>query len=95
MFLHLGKNFVIPLKEVITIIDAESLISKDTKNFFKIAEEEGFIYNIVEEGIKSYIITEKNEKDKKSGENIRKSIIYCTNISSTTLYKRAGFIENI
>lgn len=95
MFLHLGKDFVIPMKDIIAIIDVESLNSEDTKNFFKIAEEEGFIYNIVDKGIKSYIITEKIEKDKDTGKDIRKSIIYSSNISSTTLYKRAGLQEYI
>jgi len=96
VFLHLGKDYVIPLKDVIAIIDAETAFkSEDTKDFFKIAEEEGFINKIVKEGIKSYIITEKVEKDKNDGIEIRKSIIYCSNISTSTLYKRSGFIDNI
>ncbi|MTI68439.1 MAG: DUF370 domain-containing protein [Firmicutes bacterium] len=96
MFLHLGKNFVIPLKDVIAIVNAESsLKSKDTKTFLDIAEEEGFIYKIVDENIKSYVITERVEKDKYTGDEIRTSIIYCSNISSTTLNKRSGFIKNI
>ncbi|KPU26458.1 hypothetical protein TR13x_10095 [Caloranaerobacter sp. TR13] len=93
MFLHLGKDYVIPLKDIICIIDHKSLKSKDTKEFFDIAEEEGFIKNITDKKIKSYIITEKAYIDKKSGSKIRKSIIYCSNISSTTLNKRAGFIK--
>ncbi|WP_066505230.1 extracellular matrix regulator RemB [Abyssisolibacter fermentans] len=89
MFLHLGKNFVIPIKDVIAIVDAEALSkSDDTKNFFKIAEEEEFIYKISDDDIKSYIITEKVIKDKKE-KKVRKSIIYCSNISTITLYKRA------
>lgn len=96
MFLHLGKNFVVPIKDIIAIIDAETALkSQDTKDFFEIANEEGFIYNIVNEGIKSYIITEKVEKDKIYGSSIRKSIIYTSNISSTTLSKRAEFNKNI
>ncbi|MGF7060726.1 extracellular matrix regulator RemB [Brassicibacter mesophilus] len=96
MFLHLGKDFVIPLKDIIAIIDAETAFkSNDTREFFKIAEEEGFIHDIVKDGIKTYIITEKAEKDKNDGTEVRKSIIYSSNISSTTLYKRAGFIDNI
>ncbi|MTI49783.1 extracellular matrix regulator RemB [Sporosalibacterium faouarense] len=96
MFLHLGKDFVIPIMDIIAIVDAKTAFkSNDTKEFFKIAKEEGFIYNIVEKGIKSYIITEKVEKDKANGADIRTSIIYSSNISSTTLAKRAGFINNI
>ncbi|WDV45918.1 DUF370 domain-containing protein [Clostridiaceae bacterium M8S5] len=89
MFLHLGKNFVIPIKDIIAIVDAETINrSDDTKNFFKIAEEEEFVYKISDEDIKSYIITEKVIKDKKGGK-IRKSIMYGSNISTITLYKRA------
>lgn len=96
MFLHLGKDFVIPIKDVIAIVDANSAFkSKDSKAFLKTAEEEGFIHNIVEKGIKSYIITEKVEKDKDRRNKIRKSVIYSSNISSTTLARRAGFIDNI
>lgn len=96
MFLHLGKNFVIPLKDVIAIIDAETAFkSSDTKEFFNIAKEEGFIYDIVKDDIKSYIITERVEKDKKNSTKIRKSIIYSSNISSDTLYKRADFVDKI
>lgn len=96
MFLHLGKDFVVPIKDIIAIIDAETALkSKDTKDFFQIAKEEGFIYSIVNEGIKSYVITEKVQKDKVNGSDIRTSIIYTSNISSATLSKRAGFTKNV
>lgn len=96
MFLHLGKNLVVPIKDLIAIIDADSVLkSEDTKNFLKVAEEEGFIYDVAEDNIKSYIITEKLEKSKENSSNVRKSIIYSSNISSKTLLKRAGFIDNI
>lgn len=95
MFLHLGKDYVIPLKEVIAIIDAKSgLKSKISKEFFKTAGEEGFINSIVDEDIKSYIITERVEKDKQTGQKIRNSIIYSSNISSNTLLKRCDFLYN-
>lgn len=94
MFLHLGNNFVIPLEDIIAIIDKKTAFeSKDTVDFFRTAKEEDFIKNIVDEDIKSYIITEKIEKDKKERKSIRKSIIYSSNISSSTLYKRAGLIN--
>ncbi len=94
MFLHLGKKIVIPVKDIIAVIDAESSFnSKDTRDFINIAEEEGFIYKIVDDNIKSYIITEKVERDKE-GHDIRKSIIYCSNISSTTLCKRTSYLTN-
>ncbi|MBS4539318.1 DUF370 domain-containing protein [Clostridium sp. D2Q-11] len=94
MFLHLGKDYVIPLSEIISIIDAKSLELKDTADFIRISEEEGFLTKIVDNNIKSYIITERIEKNNKKLKKSRKSIIYCTNISANTLYKRCNYIEN-
>ena len=44
MFLHIGGDVVLPMRNIIAIMDIESTtVSKDTKEFLKIAEEEGFI----------------------------------------------------
>ena len=86
MFLHIGGDVVIPTKNVIAIFDIDNTtISKDTKEFLKIAEEEGFIKSISEDLPKSFIITEYDKKSK----------IYLSPISSVTLQKRASFIDSI
>jgi len=86
MFLHIGGDIVIPEKNIIAILDIESTtISKDTKEFLKIAEEEGFINAISNDLPKSFIITENDKKSK----------IYLSPISSVTLQKRAGFMSEI
>jgi len=86
MFLHIGGDVVIPVKNIIAILDIDNTtISKDTKEFLKVAEEEGFINSISEDLPKTFIITEADKK----------SIIYLSPISSVTLKKRANFIENI
>lgn len=86
MFIHLGGDVVISLKDIISIMDIESSsTSGDTKEFLKTAEDEGFIRRISEDEEKSFILTEKNKK----------TIIYLSPISSVTLYKRAGFIDDI
>jgi len=96
MFLHLGGDVVVPLKNIIAIIDYSSISkSKDSKSFFKTAEEEGFVYKISEEEPKSYIITEKIEKRNKGSEKIVKTVIYYSPISSVTLCKRANFIGDM
>jgi len=47
MFLHIGGDRVVPVKNIIAILDMETTtISKDTKNFLAIAEEEGFIQTV-------------------------------------------------
>jgi ribosomal protein S8 len=86
MFIHLGGDIVISLKDVISIMDVESSnLSNTTKEFLSIAEDEGFIKKISEDDPKSFILTEKNNQ----------TIIYLSPISSVTLFKRAGFIDNI
>lgn len=86
MFLHIGGDKVVPVRNIIAILDMETTtISKDTKEFLKIAEEEGFIESISTDLPKSFIITESDKKSK----------IYLSPISSVTLQKRAGFIDGI
>ncbi|MDP4179880.1 MAG: DUF370 domain-containing protein [Bacillota bacterium] len=86
MFLHIGGDIALPIKNIIAIMDIETTtISKDSKEFLKIAEEEGFIESISDDLPKSFIITEIDKKSK----------IYLSPISSITLQKRSGFIEGI
>lgn len=86
MFIHLGKDVAVPVKNIIAILDLESTTtSKITKEFLSVAQEEGFIENISEDLPKSFIITEQDKKSK----------IYLSHISSVTLQKRANFIKGI
>lgn len=95
MLLHLGKDAVIPLRDVIAIIDKESAFkSETTKKFFEQAYQEGIIRNVTDE-VKTYILTDKIINRKNIRKQTRKSIIYTSNISSTTLKKRAGFVDEI
>lgn len=79
MFLHLGENVVVPIKDIIGIFDLQNTIySSDTIQFLRLAEEDGFVQRITEEQPKSFIIAEVNNKSK----------VYLSPISSTTLTKR-------
>mgnify|MGYP003460087952 FL=1 len=79
MFLHLGENVVVPIKDIIGIFDLQNtMYSSDTIQFLRLAEEDGFVQRITEEQPKSFIIAEVNNKSK----------IYLSPISSTTLSKR-------
>lgn len=96
MFLHLGGDVVIPIRDIISIIDISTIgKAKDTKEFLKIAEEEGFIHKISQEEPKSCIITEKAEPNKKGCKKGARTIIYYSHISSTTLQKRAESFEDM
>ncbi len=79
MFLHLGENVVVPIKDIIGIFDLQNtMYSSDTIQFLRLAEEDGFVERITDEQPKSFIIAEVNNKSK----------IYFSPISSTTLTKR-------
>jgi len=79
VFLHLGENVVVPIKDIIGIFDLQNtMYSSDTIQFLRLAEEDGFVQRITEEQPKSFIIAEVNNKSK----------VYLSPISSTTLTKR-------
>lgn len=80
MFLHLGENVVIPIKDVIGIFDIEtSMYSSDTTQFLRLAEEDGFVEKITNEHPKSFVIAEVDNKSK----------VFLSPISSATLTKRS------
>jgi len=79
LFLHLGENVVVPIKDIIGIFDLQNtMYSSDTIQFLRLAEEDGFVERITDEQPKSFIIAEVDNKSK----------IYFSPISSTTLTKR-------
>ena len=79
MFLHLGENLVVPVKDIIGIFDIETAsYSSDTTQFLRMAEEDGFVERVNNEPPKSCIVAEVNKKSK----------IYLSPISSSTLSKR-------
>ncbi|SHJ27576.1 extracellular matrix regulator RemB [Lutispora thermophila] len=86
MFVHLGGDVVIPIKDIIAIMDIESSItSSNTKEFLKTADDEGFIVNISNDAPKSFVLSERDNK----------TIIYLSPISSATLHKRSGFFNDV
>lgn len=86
MFIHIGENIVIPEDSIIAIMDIDSMKqSNDTKQFLKIADEEGFIKKVTNDEPKSFILAEINKK----------SVIYLSPISSLTLCKRSGFVDTL
>ena len=84
MFIHIGNDQVVLKKDVIMILDKNTLTSKDTSDFLQVAKEEGFATEIISE----------KDKDKKSLVITNKNIIFSP-ISSVTLLKRADFINKL
>ena len=83
MFLHLGENVVVPIKDIIGIFDMETtMYSSDTTQFLRMAEEDGFVSRITKDKPKSFVIAEVDKKSK----------IFLSPISSGTLAKRSKTI---
>lgn len=79
MYLHLGKDVSVNTKNIIAILDLESTsVSKHTRDFLKIVEEEGFVRNVSEEIPRTFVLCEINGQ----------SVVYITNISSKALAGR-------
>ena len=74
MFLHMGSDVVVPLREVIGVVDLTEKPSQLNSEFLKTAEEEGFVVQLSETPV-SIVICAKN--------------VYLSPISAKTLYKRA------
>ncbi|MDD4494954.1 MAG: DUF370 domain-containing protein [Eubacteriales bacterium] len=86
MFLHIGADVEIPLRNIIAICDMDSsTLSKGTREFLKVSEEEGFVKYIGHDIPKTFIITENNGI----------STVYLTSISSVTLSKRANYLREV
>ncbi len=79
MFLHLGSDSVIPLKNIVAITDMKAAKSGINQNFIKMKSNEKMVEDISDGNAKSFIITDKK--------------IYLSAISSVTLQKRAGYIR--
>lgn len=78
MFLHLGADTVIPLKDVIAITDMKSVKSTINDDFLKVMKEETMTIDVSEGNAKSFVVTEKS--------------VYLSAISASTLKKRAQFL---
>jgi len=80
MFLHLGADTVIPLRDVITITDIKTVRSGINDEFLRVMNEENMITDVSEGNAKSFVVTDK--------------VVFLSAISSTTLKKRALFLSD-
>jgi hypothetical protein len=80
MFLHLGADSVIPLRDIIAITDIKDTVSGVNGDFLRVMQEENLIEDISEGNAKSFIVTDKR--------------VFLSAISAATLKKRAQFLIN-
>ncbi len=79
MFLHLGNDVVVPMKDIIAIFDMENTTTaKDTREFLRVAQEEEFVENVSDDLPKSFVVTEVEQGNR----------VYISPISAATLQKR-------
>ena len=79
MFIHIGGDVSVPLKDIISILDLERTTTMQwTRQFLKTAEEEGFLMTIGEDIPKAFVIVETEFRYQ----------VYLTSISVATLRKR-------
>ena len=80
MVLHIGKDAIVPLKDVVFILDyKEARSNDDTNNALKKLEDIAHNIYIEKYNIKSVVVTRFLDK----------FFIYYTPISPATLYKRS------
>lgn len=86
MYLHLGQDIVVKTKDIVGIFDLDTAtISKSTRKYLADAEKKGMVINVSPELPKSFVVCCLDGKTQ----------VYISQISSVTLLKRTGFIENI
>lgn len=80
MLLHLGQDTVVNTKDIVAICDLDtSTVSQKTRDFLKNATQNGQVVNVSMELPKSFVIVE----------NGGKTTVYISQLSSSTLTKRA------
>lgn len=87
MYLHLGQDTVIKTDDIVGIFDLEtSTISKHSRDYLADMQKAGNVVNVSMEMPKSFVLCTGRDG---------KSTVYISQISSVTLLKRTGFVDNI
>lgn len=88
MYIHLGNNKMIRTDDIIGIFDMESTtVSKRSRDFLAKAEKAGQVRTVSYELPKSFVLC--------APRNQRKQKVYISQISSSTLLKRSGYIDSM
>jgi hypothetical protein len=83
VFIHIGGDVIVFLKNLIAILDLEkTTVLQDTRKFLKTAEEEGFVMTIGDEMPKSVVLVETEYRYQ----------VYLSPISPATLRKRCNLM---
>ncbi len=81
MYLHIGQETVVPMREIVGIFDMENTtISKNTRSFLNQAQRSGRVVTVGDDLPKSFVVCQKGDEP---------PIVYISQISCATLLKRA------
>lgn len=87
MYLHLGQDTVVRTSEIVGIFDMDNAtVGKSTRQFLAQAEKRGQVVNVTGDLPKTFVVC----RDRRG--EVR---VYISQISSATLRKRTGFIDQI
>ena len=88
MYLHLGQDTVVRTSDIIGIFDMDtSTISKTTREYLTACEKNGRVVNVSMELPKSFVLC-WDEIEHKPTE-------YISQISSSNLLKRSGYVDTL
>ena len=88
MYLHLGQETVVKEKDIIGIFDMDtSTVSKSTRDFLNKKEKEKEVITVAFELPKTFVLTSKLKS--------KKSTVYISQLSSSTLLKRKGSFSGL
>lgn len=86
MIIHLGGDVIIPMEDIVAIIDVETAKNcKDTRQYLERLKDDNKVTVIEGEENKSYILVKQNGQHR----------VYVSPISSATLLKRSHFMGEI
>ena len=87
MYLHLGQDIVVPMREIIGIFDMENTtVSKHTRVLLNEAQREGRVVTVGDDLPKSFIVCQQGDEP---------PTVYISQISCATLLKRAESFRSI
>lgn len=87
MYLHIGEETVVPMKEIVGIFDIENTtVSQNTRLFLNEAPRRGKVITVGDDLPKSFVVCQKKDEP---------PTVYISQISCATLLKRAESFRSI
>jgi len=88
MYLHLGQDTVIRTDSIIGVFDLDTAtVSKRTREYLAAAEKAGEVITVSYELPKSFVVCVEPDSGKRR--------VYISQLSSSTLLRRMGFIKRL